>query len=199
MVNCFSLSDFPNLWHLWISLSTISSSNPRFLTRTFPTFPLIWTSVSPSAGLILSTRTHACRWYCWRSFTSFSSSEFVFFAIIRELPVIPLSALVAWFLLAVEIFFFLRFDSIESCLFSVFIADGVVVWLCFCLLLELVWFFSEERGGSFIFLFGSCFRSFEVFLNVLHWSDLVSGSLEVVLRWLNFCYLRSCPEKSKKG
>ena len=85
MVDCFSLFGFPNLWHLSTSLSTLSSSNARFLERTFRTFCLIWSSVSPSTGLIPSTAMYGRLWYCCRLPTYFWSSEFVFFTTIWEI------------------------------------------------------------------------------------------------------------------
>ena len=97
-----------------------------------------------------------------------------FLQLLGNFSAIWLTALVVWFLFPVEIFF--SFDSVESCLFGVFDADDVLVWLCFCLLLELFWLFFEDSGGSYIYIYiiyiyYSCLHSLEVFLDVLYWLD----------------------------
>ena len=68
-----------------------------------------------------------------------------------KFPAIQLSVLDVWFLLLGKIFFS-SFHSVELCLFGFFDADDVVVWRCFCLLLELVWLFLEKADDIFIFL-----------------------------------------------
>ena len=128
MVDCFSPFGFPNPWYLSISLSTLFSLNPRFLTRTFRTFFLICSSVPPSARLIPSMTMHACRWYCWRSSTSFSSSEFVFFATIRELSSNSTFCSSCLILASSRDILFSLSNSVEPCLFGVFDADDVTVW-----------------------------------------------------------------------
>ena len=87
----------PNLWHLSVLLSTLSWSNPRFLTRTFHS---------------------GCPLFFW-------VVSLYLLQLLENFPATWLSSLVVWFLLPVETFFFFiwfsLFDLVESCLlFGVF-------------------------------------------------------------------------------
>ena len=147
-------------------------SRPNFSPISWATFPVITCNVMVNITIIQQNRQNSQE----RQKGSQVWSLYLLW-LLGNFPAIWPSALIVWFWLSVEVFFFFSFNSVESCLYLMFLILMVLLCdCCFYLLLEFFFLFafSLKRLVAFlyfcfvvVFVFLKCFLMFCIFLKKL--------------------------------